>query len=356
MSAKYLIHTTLTKRSKKNLPLSKISLIPILTAFVLLLFTYSYSALTFAESDILHKTIGISQIVEHAALDIVRNSMIETLKAEGFEQGKNLTLDYENAHGNLITATQIATKLMAQPLDVAVGISTPSAQTLLRAAQKSNKKIPIIFTAVTDPKIAKLNSDATDYPITGITDAPDLKGFLELLNQLMSRVKKIGILYNPSEVNSISTVKELKQLLSRTNLNLVEVSVNTTADVPEAMKSLIGKVDVLYFPQDNTVVAALQSIIRMANQSSPVLPIILPIYSDDPNIMKGVLAANGYDYKDIGHETGMAVAKVLKGASVSDIPIHHPRLKTVINETLAKKLGLNIPKSLQNTTLQKTSY
>lgn len=300
-----------------------------------------------------HKTIGISQIIEHSALDIVRQSMIDTLKQEGFIQGKNLTIYYENAHGNMVTATQIANQLLSKDLDVAVGISTPSTQALLQPAQKLGKNVPIVFTAVTDPKSAKLTPDTTNYPITGVTDVPNLEGLWEVLHTLMPNLKTLGVLYNPAEANSVSTLLQLKQRLKERGVTIIEASVNSTADVPQATKSLLGKIDALYFPQDNTVVAAMQSVITIANQSSPVLPIILPISSNDPNILKGILAANGYDYKDVGHETGLMIARVLKGEPTSNIPIHSPAIsKTIINETLVKKLGLVLPKTLANSKIE----
>jgi putative ABC transport system substrate-binding protein len=292
-----------------------------------------------------HKTIGISQIIEHSALDTVRNSMIAALKAEGFEIGKNLTLVYENAQGNMVTATQIATKLTTGNLDVLIGISTPSSQTLLQAAQKLDQKIPIVFTAVTDPEKAKLTEKIAGYPITGISDDPNLKGFIELITKIHPKLKKLGVLYNPSEVNSVTTINRLRKLLKEKNIELVEASVNSTADVPQATQSLIGKVDLLYFPQDNTLVAALQSVINVANHGSPELPIILPIYTDDPKLLKGVLAVNGYDYRDIGHETGIMVAKILKGKKIEDMPIQNPPFsKTVINKSKIQKLELTLPK------------
>ena len=110
---------------------------------------FSLSTAHASTSDSSQTKIGLSQIVEHSALNIVRQRMIEALKEQGFENGKNLTILYENAHGNLATSIQIATKLTSIPLDVAIAISTPSAQTLLHAAQKQDSHLPIVFTELT---------------------------------------------------------------------------------------------------------------------------------------------------------------------------------------------------------------
>ncbi len=293
------------------------------------------------------KTIGISQIVEHPALDAVRESMLNALKAAGYETGKNLKVIYDNAQGNIVTATQIANKLMSSQIDLAIGISTPSAQTLFHESKKHHSKIPIVFSAVSDSKTAGLESCNT-CAITGITDTAHLEGLLELIKTLMPQLKKLGLMYNAAETNSVSTIERLKVLLAKHNIQFVEVTVSKTQDVAEATKSFLGKVDALYFPQDNTLVSAIQTIVNVASQSSPTLPVILPIFTSDPLLVqKGILAAVGYDYHDIGRETGIITAKVLNGENANHIPIHNPStLKAVINTPLARALGLTFPKKL----------
>lgn len=298
------------------------------------------------------KSIGISQIVEHPALDDVRAGFIEALKEEGFVEGKNLKILYENAQGNISTSSQIANKLLSAKLDLVVGISTPSAQTLFFAAQKQNHHVPILFSAVSDPEAAKLIS--ASYPITGVTDAPNLQGLLELMHKMLPNLKTLGLMYNPAEANSVSTITKLKKMLEKEGISVQEVTVNKTADVAQAMQSLIGKVDALYFPQDNTVVAAIETVVNVAQHSSPTLPVILPIFSNDPALIKrGILAAVGFDYSDVGKETGKIAAKILLGADPNKIPIHNPEnLKAVINQSLAKKLGFPVPKELRYSKVQ----
>ncbi len=319
--------------------------------FSLLICSSFYTLPLFAES-LPSKTIGISQIVEHPALDAVREGMLKSLKEQGFEEGKNLTVLYENAQGNLITATQIASKLLQSHPDLVVGISTPSAQTLFYEARKYEKQIPIVFSAVSDPKAAKLGTDPT-YPITGVTDTAHLEGLLELIQNMMPHLKTLGLMYNPAEANSTSTISRLKELLKARDIKFVEVTVNKTQDIAQATKSLIGKVDALYFPQDNTVVSAIQTVINVTTQPSQPLPVILPIFTSDPLLIKrGVLAAVGYDYWDVGKETGEVVAKILKGEAAQQIVIHNPKeLKAAINASLAEKLGFSVPKKLEHATV-----
>lgn len=344
------MRTLASLNTSRTIEILKNSIIPSISLFLIFLSFYTSSLSADPNSS---KTIGISQIVEHPALDAVREGMLSVLKAEGFEEGRNLKIIYENAQGNVITATQIASKLLQSDLDLAVGISTPSAQTLFYEARKHEQKIPIVFTAVSDPKAAKLDTNDS-YPITGVTDTAHLEGLLEVIHSMMPQLKTLGLMYNPSEANSVSTIARLKELLSQSGIRYVEVTVNKTQDVAQATKSLLGKVDALYFPQDNTLVSAIQTVINVTSQPSQILPVFLPIFTSDPLLVKrGVLAAVGYDYFEVGKETGHVVAQILKGEKAEQIAVHNPKaLKAAINASLAEKLGCPIPKKLKHSTIE----
>lgn len=289
------------------------------------------------------KAIGISQMVEHPALDAVRLGLLASLKEQGFEAGKNVKVYYENAQGNLVTATQIASKLLSTDVDVLIGISTPSAQTLLYTARRNHKRIPIVFTAVSDPVSAKL--EVSDYPITGITDKPNVEAILDLMQKMLPHLKAVGLLYNPSESNSTFTIEQFKFLLKKRQLAVYEATVHSTAGVAQAVQSLVGKVDALYFPQDNTVVSAIETVISITTPAVASHTPILPVFCSDPLLVKqGVLAAIGYDYSEIGRETGRMVARILQGKNIKSIPIHNARqLETAINKPLAQRLNMTVP-------------
>ncbi len=342
------MHTT----NHSSLPgiTESINRLAVLALFLLVL--SSFLSLCWGETRLVnqapHRKIGISQIIDHTALNTVRTGILEALQEQGYQEGVNLTILSENAQGNMALSTQIATKLASAGLDVAVAISTPSAQTLLHAIHKQGSPLPIVFTAVTDPKTAKLEPTETFMPITGISDAPNLPVLVQLFGKLLPHLKKLGLMYNPSESNSVATALELKKLLALKNIEVIEVTVNQTAEVAQAVQTLMGKVDALYFPQDNTIVAALQTVIQIAQQSPTALPIVLPIYSEDPYVTRSVLAMVGYDYRDIGYDTGLLIARILKGDKASEIPIQRPtHLKVLVNQTEAQKLKLIIPEKLE---------
>lgn len=278
--------------------------------------------------------------------------MLQELKEQGYEEGKNLTVIYENAQGNIGTSSQIATKLLSSDMNVGVAISTPSAQSLLYTAQKQGSHVPIVFSAVSDPKAAKLISES--YPITGVSDEPNLEGLMELMNKMLPKLKTLGLMYNPAEANSVSTIQRLKKMLEKQGIKPYEVTVNKSSDVAQAMHSIIGKVDALYFPQDNTMVSAIETVASIAQHSSPTLPVILPIFTSDTTLIKrGILAAVGFDYVDIGKTTGQVVGKILNGEDVRNIPVQTPEeLKAVVNKSLVKKLGLTVPTDLKYSKVQ----
>lgn len=308
---------------------------------ILALYFVSYYSVVYASNP--HKTIGITQIVEHPALDAVRAGVLEALQGQGFEEGKNLTVIYDNAQGNMVTATQVADKFLSMPLDVIVAISTPSAQTVFNKAKRMHKHVPIVFSAVSDVKAAKLEAGVGEiaYPITGITDTPNLKAVLTVMQKMLPQLKKIGIVYNPSETNSVAAVWQLKSLLKEKGIAVQERTVTKTTEVAQAVHSLTGKVDALYFPQDNTIVSAIEMVSENAT---------MPTFCSDPLLVeKGILAGIGFDYKTVGLETGKMVGKLLEGETVQQLPAHSPALlKAVVSEALARKWQLTVPARIEN--------
>ena len=301
---------------------------------------------TYAENGVSHPKMGIMQIVEHPALNEVRAGVMEALKKQGFESNKNISILYENAQGNITLSAQIATKILSENPDLVISISTPSAQAALHAAKRSNSTVPIVFTAVSDYKAAHLEPGAEHYPITGITDTPDLAATLELMSEIMPKMKTLGLLYNPAEQNSVSTVQKLKVLLEAKGIKTQEATVNSTTEVAEAVRSLMGNVDALYFPQDNTVVSAIDTVVQLKPGA---------VFCNVPSLVeKGILGAVGYDYKEIGKETGELALRILKGEQAATIAVEHPKeLQSRVNTTLASKLGLSIPAQLKQSEIQK---
>ena len=284
--------------------------------------------------------VGISQIVEHPALDACRQGIIDKLEELGFVDGKNIKYDVQIAQGNIATANQIAKNFIGAKKDILIGIATPTAIALANAT----KHIPIIISAITDPVGAKLvkSLERPGTNVTGTTDLSPVKEQLELFVKLGYKPKNIGVIYNAGEANSRTLVALAKKAAKGMNANIVEATVTNSSGVLMAAKSLVGKVDSIYIPTDNTVVSALESVLKVAQDNK--LPVIT---GDTDSVKRGSLASYGLNYYKLGKQTGEIVAKVIKGANPAETPVETLRdLELFINLKTANKIGLKVPDSI----------
>lgn len=292
------------------------------------------------------KTIGIGQFAEHGSLDNCRKGFLEGLKQEGYEEGKNLKVTYENSQADGGTANQIITNFISNKVDMICGIATPMAQAAYGAARK--KDIPVIFTAVTDPVKAELaKKDGSPVgEVTGTSDKLPVEKQLEMIKKVTPNVKKIGIIYCTSEVNSVSAIAEYKAKAGDYGFEIVEKGISAPADIPLATDSLLNDVDCISNLTDNTVVASLPIILDKAAAKK------IPVYGSEVEQVKlGCLATVGIDYYELGIQTGKMAAKVLKGdkkaskmnfESITEASFY-------ANTKVAKDLGITIPDDLLST-------
>lgn len=288
------------------------------------------------------KIIALTQIVEHKAIDAEREGFIQGLEDSGFINGKNIQIVYENAQGNIATATQIASKFVSMNPDVIVALTTPSAQSVVSAARKTS--IPVVFSTVTDPVnvkiVSQIEPERSDN-VTGISDFLPAAAQIDCIKKLIPNVKKIGVILNPGEANSILMLRDLKNEALKEKIEIVEATASKTSDVTSAAHSLVGKVDAILVQNDNTAVAAIGSIVSVGEKSH------VPIFAADfGSFNAGVVAAMGYDRFQIGKQLATYVIRILKGEKASDMTVltKHPILYRV-NLTAAKKMGLSLDKN-----------
>lgn len=287
--------------------------------------------------------IVITQIVEHEALNKEREGIVAALKDAGYEDGKTVSISYANAQGNVAIATQIAANFASKNPTVAVGISTPSAQSLIQPMAKLG--IPVVFAAVTDPIEAKLVStlDKRTENVTGVSDGLPLKPQLELIKQLLPNVKAIGILYNPGEANSARAVNKLAAIALEMGFTVEEATTAKTADTLMAATSLIGKAQLIFIPNDNTAMASVTSIVGLGLSHN--MPVITP---DVDSVKQGILAVKGASHYAMGYKAGQMIVQILKGEKAADIPIAVDHtLELAINKTSADALKITIPDALK---------
>lgn len=289
------------------------------------------------------KHIAITQFVEHVAADAVRQGLLEELAKKGYQEGENLTVTFENAQGSAATAAQIARKFIGLHPDVIVAITTPSAQAMVKTVGKEG--IPIVFSAVTDPIAAGLVSSLKNQKeeVTGVMDAPPLKEQLDLIKTVLPTVKTIGILYNPGDSGSVSSLAILRKEAKEQGLTLIESTPIKSSDIQSAVLQLVGKVDAIYVPLDNMLVSAMNTV------SSIALKHNIPLFSaDSGSVEAGALACVGYSYHQTGFKTGEIVAEILKGKNPSEIAVASPGVIDIyVNRNAAEKLKISLPEAIR---------
>lgn len=286
--------------------------------------------------------IGISQLVQHPALDSACEGFIEALKEAGYEDGKNIKIDLQNAQGDVTNAQTIARKFADEKVDMILAIATPAAQ----AAANVTKDIPILITAVTDPVSAGL-AKSLDEPggnVTGTTDMNPVAEQIKLVKDLVPGAKKLGILYNAGEINSKVQVDIAKEAAASLGLTVVEATVSNSSEVNQATQSLVGRVDAIYVPTDNTIVSSIGAVIKVANDNK--IPVI---GSERGQVDAGAIATKGIDYKELGKQTGQIAVEIIKGKKPSEIPIQGSKVVTIIiNQKAAENIGITIPEEILN--------
>lgn len=286
------------------------------------------------------RTVAITQIVEHPALDAVYQGVKDELAAQGFKEGENLKVMHESAQGNSAIASQIARKFVGDSPDVIVAIATPSAQTVAAAA----RNVPVIFSAVTDPVGAKLVPalEASGTNISGVSDMLPIDKHLDMLLRVMPEAKRIGTVYNPGEANAVSLVNLLEERLAARDLKLVKAAATKTSEVLGASRSLVGEVDAIYLTTDNTVISAVEAVISVGERAS------IPVFAaDTATVSRGAVAALGFNYYNHGRQTGAMVARVLNGNKPGDMPVETmDTLDLFVNPAAAERMGITLSDDL----------
>ena len=276
--------------------------------------------------------VGITQIVAHPALDSAREGFKDAFK----ESGLKVTFDEKNANGEIATANMIANNFVTEKVDLIYAIATSTAQS---AAQATNK-LPVVFSAITDPEAAGLIKEN----VTGISDRVNVKQQLELLLKLDSKIKKVGVIYNSSEQNSKVQVDDLKKAASELGITIVEKSVTQVSEIPQASETLVKSSDALYLPTDNLVASVVNLITEKAIAAKKIA-----FGAESAHVKGGALITQGIDYYEMGKEAGKIAVEILKnGKKPSEISFKKMNLNDIVinNKTLAA-IGISLPEDIK---------
>lgn len=285
--------------------------------------------------------VGVVQLVEHNALDAANKGFVDGLKERGYEQGKNVEFDQQNAQADQSNLQNIAQRFVSGKMDLICAIATPAAQTVANAT----KDIPIVGTAITDYVGAKLaaSNEKPGANITGTSDMNPIKEQIDLLLKIKPDAKTIGTIYCSSEVNSEVQIKAMQEYAESKGLTVKVATISTVNDIQQAAQSLVGSVDAFYEPTDNIIASAMPTLVAITDAAK------LPIICGEPNMVKaGGLATYGIDYYKLGVQTGHMAADILDGKSKpADMSIEMAKdLKVTVNKSDAARLGITLPEDV----------
>lgn len=295
------------------------------------------------EADSSVKKVGVIQLAEHLALDRAREGFVEGLAQEGFNDGKNVEFIVNNAQGDQSNLATISQKFANEKLDLVCAIATPAAVAMASASPD----IAIVGTAITDYEVAKL-VDSNEKPgrnVTGTSDLNPVSEQVDLMTKVLKDLKVLGIIRSSAEQNSQIQADMIKAICKEKGIEVVEMTVSSVNDIQQAAQDLVNKnVQAIYAPTDNIISSAMPNLIRVTNDAK------LPVFcAEEAQVEKGALITVGINYKELGKQTGVMAARILKGEALpKDMPIETAKnYQVTINQEASKLLGIEIPEELK---------
>lgn len=296
--------------------------------------TAAETAAAAADDETTYK-IGVIQLVQHTALDASNEGFFAALDDAGIKY----EADQQNASGEQANCLTIAEKLVNDGNDLILAIATPAAQ----AVAGVTEDIPILLTAVTDPADSGLVED-NEKPggnVSGTSDLTPVSEQIELLHDLLPEAETVGLLYCSAESNSELQIAMAKEACDELGLKYEEYTVPGSNEIQTVVESMVGKVDALYIPTDNTIAAGMATVAMVANDNG-----IPSIVGEEGMVEAGGLATYGIDYYQLGYMAGeQAVEILVNGADISEMPIGYlpaERCELTVNKTTAETLGIDI--------------
>jgi len=287
--------------------------------------------------------IGEVMIVEHPDLLADQEGFHQALAENGLIKGENVEYIFLCAEGDMSIAHTIAQKFVSEKVDLIHAISTPVAMACASAAEGTG--IPLVFSTVSNPVVAGL-VDSWENPgphnRTGVSDKLDAKSVVKMITDICPDCRKLGIVYDAGEANAVATVNDVKAILPDFDIEPVEANVPSSAEIMTAAKSLVGRCDVMWWPDSNTVAAGFESLITVCEQNQ------IPLFGPTGwSVEGGCIGACGvHDYGWIGREAGYMAARILlEGLDPADIRVTTPAAEQTptLNPAAAERMGITIP-------------
>lgn len=279
--------------------------------------------------------IGVLQLTQHVALDKTNEGFVAALDDAGIKY----EIDQQNAAGEQSACQTIAEKLVNDKDDLIFAIATPAAQ----AVAGVTDSIPILVSAVTDPAASGLveSNEVPGGNVSGTSDLTPVKEQIDLMQQIIPDVKKVGLLYCSAEANSVLQIDMAKEALDTAGIEYEDYTVSNSNEIPTVVESMVGNVDCVYTPTDNMIAAGMATVTMVTNENE--LPVIC---GEKGMVDAGGLATYGIDYYQLGYMTGEQAVKILtEGADISKMPIGYldaSKCELSVNEETAETLGIDV--------------
>ncbi len=283
-------------------------------------------------------TIGLFQINDAPTLREVRRGFLQALEDRGFRDGVNIRLKMRNAGGDITRAHRLARDFVREKTDLIVALSTPCLQAALMAAPQT----PIVFASVANPYLVGVGRSAEEHlgHVTGVASTAPVKEMLSFIREVLPRVRRLGTLYTPAELNSEYYLELLRRNAGAFGFEVVAIPVGNPSQIPVATQSLLNKnIEAIDQISDNTINASFEVLGRIAEENG------VPLFGGSPYATRyGACAALGWDFFRMGYQAGEIAVRVRKGESPGRIPIQDMKDITLsLNEGSAARQGVHFP-------------
>lgn len=275
-------------------------------------------------------TVAVVQQMDHSSLDEIRTAITTQLNALAEEKGIAITIEEYNGQNDSSVLNQIGAQVVSDGVDMIIPIATTAAQCMVTAADGSN--IPIVYAAISDPESVGLTGMDT---VTGTSDALNTAFILDMMLAAQPDVKTVGLLYSNSEANSATPIAQAKAYLEEKGIAYLEKTGNTTDEIVSAASSLVGRVEAVFTPTDNTVMGSEGAVAEILNAAG-----IAHYAGADSFVLSGAFATCGVNYTELGTKTADMAVDILQGGEIPEFHVMDGGIITVNTET-AEVLGLD---------------
>jgi putative tryptophan/tyrosine transport system substrate-binding protein len=268
----------------------------------------------------------------------------KSLSAAGFDEGRNMAVEYRWAQGQYDQLPEMATDLVRRAVKVIVASGGDSAS---QAAKVATETIPIVFLYGSDPissgLVSSLNRPGGNA--TGLTLlTTDLEAKrLEVLHETIPQATVVAVLVNSTNPNAASQAQEVQQAAGALGLQLRVVNASSERDLDAAFKTAAEqRAEAIQVASDALFISSRKALVMLAARYG--IPVI---YHTREMPAAGGLMSYGTSISDLYGQLGLYASRILKGERPGDLPVMQPtKFDLVINLKTAKTLGITVPPSI----------